>query len=87
MRNEQEIIRLKEELEKLAGFIGRFGTERELSDATFQFGCNVTVALDWVLEKTTTEKFTGDTYLFLERVKEITREIEGRTGEKFTGDN
>lgn len=80
MQSEQEIRQLKEELAKLTGFIADFGTEQQQGDKSFQFCCDVSVALDWVLGKTTTEKFKGDTYLFLERLKQIVREIEMRTG-------
>ncbi len=87
MQSEQKVRELKEELAKLTGFISRFGTEPQDNDNSVLFCCIVSVTLDWILGKTATEKFKGDTYLNLDRVKQITREIEMRTGKKFTGNN
>ena len=81
MRSEEEVRKLKEELEKITGFISEFGTDEELENIVF--ACDVVDALSWVLGEITTEQFLSDSYLNMEKLKRITREIEKRTGKKF----
>ncbi len=83
MISEQEIRILKEELAKLTGFIGEHGIGSELQDKDFQFACNASDTLSWVLGEITTECFTGSTYINLFRPKHIARAIEIRTGKKL----
>ena len=82
MKSEQEIRELVEELSKLTGFIGEFGTEEELQSDDFKYCCNVSDALGWVLGKISTEGVRSDAYLNLADLKEIARGIEARTGKK-----
>ncbi len=83
MRSEQEIRILKEQLEKLTGFIGEHGTGSELHNKDVQFACNTSDALHWVLGEISTESFTSVAYASLERLKHIARAIEIKTGKKL----
>ena len=81
MRSEKEVRKLKEELERITGFIGEFGTDKEFEAVTY--ACDVSDALSWVLGEITTEQFLSDSYLNMEKLKRIIREIEKRTGKKL----
>lgn len=83
MRSEQEIKELVEELSRLTGFIGEFGTEEELQSSDFRFSCNVSDALFWVLGEISTEGFRSDAYLNLADLKRVARGIEARTGKRL----
>ena len=81
MRSEEEVRKLKEELERITSFISEFGTDEEFEG--IEFACDVIDALSWVLGEITTEQFLSDSYLNIEKVKRIIREIEKRTGKKL----
>ena len=83
MRNLQEVIELKEELEKLTGFVGEFGLEEEFRDEDVQFSCNITDAFSWMLGEISSEDFRSDNYVNLQHLKEIASTIEKRTGNKL----
>ena len=81
MRSEEEVRKLKEELERITSFISEFGTDEEFEG--IEFACDVIDALSWVLGEITTEQFLSDSYLNMEKLKRIIREIEKRTGKKL----
>ena len=83
MKSEQEIKELAEELSRLTGFIGEFGTKGEFQTDDFKFCCNVLDALYWVSGEISTERFRSDFYLNLADLKEIARGVEARTGKKL----
>jgi hypothetical protein len=83
MRSEQEIKELAEELSRLTGFIGEFGTKGEFQTDDFKFCCNVLDALYWVSGEILTENFRSFAYLNLAELKEVARGIETRTGKKL----
>ena len=83
MQGEQEIRSLKEELEKLTGFISDNGSAEQFAGKEFVFACNVCDSLAWVLEETLVEHFRSDSYINLELLKQIARAIEMKTGKKL----
>ncbi len=83
MRSEQEIKKLVEELSRLTGFIGEFGTEEESQGDDVKFCCNVSDALYWVSGEISTERFRSDAYLNLVELRKVAREVEARTGKKL----
>ena len=85
MRNQQEIRELMEKLEKLTGFIGEFGTLKELYNKNVQFSCNASDAFSWVLDEITSERFISDAYVNFTHLREIALMIERRTGKKLEG--
>ena len=72
-----------EKLDKLTGFIGGFGTLKELYNKDVQFSCNASDALSWVLGEITNERFLSDAYVNFPHLKEIALMIERRTGKKL----
>lgn len=80
----ETIRELKEELEKITGFIGEYGTEEENKDNEFLFACNICDGLSWVLGEISTEGFKSDAYLDLAKLKIMVTEIEQRTGKIFS---
>ena len=81
MQNETEIQELKQELETLTRFISANGTDEERD--IINYACNITDAMMWVLEETTTEHFKSDAYLDLFKLRAIAENIEHRTGENL----
>lgn len=85
MRSQQEIRELKEKLAKLTGFIGEFGTLKELYNLDVQFSCNASDAFSRVLGEITSERFISDAYVNFTHLEEIALMIERRTGKKLNG--
>jgi hypothetical protein len=83
MRTEQETRQLKEELEKLTGFIGEHGSPEQVASKDFQVACNTCDALAWVLGEIQTDHFKSDAHLNLEVLKNTATYIETTTGEKL----
>lgn len=83
MRNQQEIRELKEKLEKLTGFIGEFGTRKELYNKDVQFSCNASDAFSWILGEITSERFISDAYVNFKHLEEIAFMVERRIGKKL----
>ncbi len=84
MRSEQEIRDLKEELEKLTGFISENTAPGKLCREDEVYACNVCDALGWVLEDILTDNFKTDAYLKLNKLKHSVRVLERMTGKKLT---
>ena len=80
----ETIKELKEELERITGFIGEYGTEEENKEHEFSFACNICDGLDWILGEISTEGFKSDAYLDLAKLKIMVTEIEQRTGKNFS---
>lgn len=85
MRSQQEIRELMEKLEKLTGFIGEFGSLKELYNKDVQFACNASDVLSWVLGEITSERFISDAYVNFAHLEEIALMVERRTGKKLNG--
>lgn len=85
MRNQQEIRELMEKLSNLTGFIGEFGTLKELYNLDVQFSCNASDVFSWVLGEITSERFISDAYVNFTHLEEIALMIERRTGKKLNG--
>ncbi|MBA7474432.1 hypothetical protein ES707_09784 [subsurface metagenome] len=83
MQGEQEIRSLKEELEKLTGFIGENGSADQTGTKDYFFGCDVCDALSWVLELISTNHFRSHNHLNIDQLNEIARDIETTTGKEF----
>ncbi len=83
MRSEQEIIALKEELERLTGFISEHGSPEPFGTRDHQFGCDVCDAGAWVLGEISTDQFRSNAHINIERLYEQVRAIETTTGEKL----
>jgi|GEM_PF-1463505 len=83
MRSEEEVKELEEEISKLTGFIGDFGTEKEFESEDFKFSCNVSDALSWVLEEIATDHFRSDAYLNINNLKKVVKNIEKRSGKRL----
>jgi hypothetical protein len=83
MQSEQEVKELKEELLKLTGFIGDFGTDIYLNNKDVQYACNVCDALAWVLGEISTERFRSSDYTNFDNLKHITGNVETTTGKKL----
>lgn len=81
MRSEKEVRKLREELERITGFISEFGTDKEFEAVTY--ACAVSDALTWVLGEITTEQFLSDSYLDMEKLKRLIRKIEKRVGKEL----
>ena len=81
VRSEEEIRRLRKELERIVGFIGDYGTEEEFEAITY--ACDISDALSWVLGEISTKLFLSDSYLDMERLRVIVKNIEKRSGRKF----
>lgn len=83
MRSEQELRQLVTELDKLTEFISAHGNEKEFNTKDFNFACNVSDVISWVLEEITTERFTSDNYIDVVKLKAVVSKIELRTGQKL----
>ncbi|MBW2672630.1 MAG: hypothetical protein JRD89_04330 [Deltaproteobacteria bacterium] len=81
MRSEKEVRTLREEIEKMNDFISDYGTDKDFEAITY--ACDVCDALSWVLGEITTEQFLSDSYLDMENLKGLIRNIEKRTGKKI----
>ncbi|MHC1625835.1 MAG: hypothetical protein ACXQTN_00620 [Methanoculleaceae archaeon] len=81
MRSEEEVRKLRDELEEITDFIAEYGTDEDLE--AIGFACDVSDALNWVLGEITTEHFLSDSYLDMGKLKRIIGKIEKRTGIKF----
>lgn len=80
MRTEQELKELEQKLSKLTGFIAGHGNDREFKNKDFDFACNVSDTISWVLGETTTENFTSEAFINLDKLQKIAYRIEIRTG-------
>lgn len=80
MRTEKEIREFKDELDKIVGFIADNGNDDEVKTKEHGFACDVLDALSWVLEDETTEHFKSIDYLDYDKLLEIIKGIEKRTG-------
>lgn len=81
MRRESEIENLKNEIEKLTGFINDNDIhQKEHKNEDIIFPNDVSDALSWVLEEISTEHFLSDSYLNIENLKMIAEKIEQKTG-------
>lgn len=83
MRSEEELRKLKDELERLSAFIGEFGTDKEFEHEDVKYSADVSDALDWVLGEITTERFRSDDFLNIDGLKGLAKRIEERTGKKL----
>ncbi len=81
MKSEDEIIELRDELDKLTGFISESCTDEEFEKIIY--ACNITDAFLWILEEITTENFNSDSYLKLDELRKMSNQIEKRTGNIF----
>ena len=72
MRTENEVKKLKKDLEKLTGMIANIDT----SSDDFKFACNVEDALSWVLEEISTPAFLSNGYLNIEELQRIASKAE-----------
>lgn len=79
MRSEQELQQLKQELDKLTGFIADFGTQEEFEADGVTFSNDVSDAIAWALKETSTEHFRSDLYLNMDNLQTIAKRIEQRT--------
>ena len=52
-------------------------------DKDFSYACCVCDVLNWVLGEETTERFLGDAYLNIEKLREWARRLEKITGVSF----
>lgn len=80
MRHEKEIREFKDGLWKMIGFIADNGNKAEWSSKEQGFACDVDDTLDWILEDTSTERFKSIDYLNYDKLLEIIKGIEKRTG-------
>ncbi len=84
MRSEKELKELKEELEKLTGFIADNDIyQEEHEDKDTVFSNDVTNTISWVLEEIQTESFRSDSYLNIANLKKIAKKIEQKTNKKL----
>ena len=83
MQSEQEIRQLKEELEKLTGFIGENGSDEQVTNRDQVFACVVCDALAWVRGEISTDLFRSATHLDLDRLRETVARLEKTTGKKL----
>lgn len=83
MQSEQEIRQLKEELEKLTGFLGENTATQTLCNEDEMCASTVCDALSWVLEEITTDHFRNGSHLKLKRLIHNARVIERITGNKL----
>lgn len=81
MRKEEEIEQLRNELEKILDFIAEFGDEKDFEEVSYID--KVIDTLDWVLERITTLDILDQTHINMDRIKEIVKNIERRTGKKL----
>ncbi|MEE9599835.1 MAG: hypothetical protein V3V66_05175 [Anaerolineales bacterium] len=82
MKAEHEIITLKEQLERLTGFIADNGTDKEFENESVKYSNDVCDALYWVLGEITTEDFQSGAYLDIPNLEVIAKNIEERSGKK-----
>ena len=78
----KNIKELKEELDKITGFIGEYGIAQE-RDTDYTYACNISDGLSWVLGEISTKRFRSDAYLDLAKLKRMVTEIEQRTRKIF----
>ncbi len=83
MRSKQELQQLKQELDRLTGFIADFGTQEEFESDGVTFGNDLSDAIAWVLGEISTEDLRSDAYLNMAGLEVIARKIEQRTGKKL----
>lgn len=83
MRTESELTELSETLSRLTGFIAGNGNDREFKNKDFDFACNVTDTISWVLMETTTEIFISDAFINLDKLQKVAYRIEIRTGKSL----
>ena len=83
MRNEEEILQLKDELIKLTDFIEDNGTVGETESEDVCFASDVLDVIDWVLDEISHKDFQKSPYLNMNGLRKICKEIEKRTGEKL----
>jgi len=81
LRKEEEIEQLRNELEKILDFIAEFGDEKDFEEVSYID--KVIDTLDWVLERITTLDILDQTHINMDRIKEIVKNIERRTGKKL----
>ena len=79
MRSMEEITRLRDKLEEIVNIISEYGADAEVNSEQFRYLCNVVDALNWVLEKLSTDRFLSSDYLDInnwnKRLDEIRLEI------------
>lgn len=80
MRTIEELREVEKELTKLTGFISEHGYKKEVNNKDFDFACNVTDTISWVLMEIETEHFKSDSYINIEKLRKIAYKIEIRTG-------
>jgi len=79
---ENELRKIKDELERITGFIAEYGTKKDLCEE-WEYACNVCDVLSWILGGISTEDFLSEDYLNINKLREIVKQIESRTGQKF----
>ena len=63
MRTIEELKAVESELSKLTGFRNEYGYNKEVNNKDFDFACNVTDTISWVLMEIETEHFKSDSYI------------------------
>jgi len=82
VRCEEEVRKLKNELEEIVSFIGEYGDFKDLKDPNWIYACTVVDTLSWVLGEIDTEKFLSNAYLNMSKLRKIMNEIILKKGKR-----
>ncbi len=76
MLSETEIKELYDELSIIVDRISEAGSTEESGDEDVDFASDVLDTLEWILEKISTEEFTKEPYLNLNKLRETVKTTE-----------